>query len=206
MLKNIVDKLNFFVDINELKSYYDILQTNYSHLDWRYERCKTNIIEQWEDAAREDPANLLTHGWAIQSNLEDLTVPCPPWDISASGTRGYRNTELAFGIIDRLQRLIPNGHRWSVSVQPPGGKVSLHSDESDEMTVWIPIYTNGTVITFLDNGSELKYSLDSDGSAYLLDTNVPHFTYNSSTEDRVTIIFRINLEYIDKLLAVEGLV
>jgi len=202
----IVQKLNFIVPLEELRSYYKILKDQYDHLDWRYDRCKTDIIKQWEDAARLDPANLLTHGWAIQSNLEDLTVPCPPWDISASGTRGYRNTELAFGIIERLQGLIPNGHRWSVSVQPPGGKVSLHSDESDEMTVWIPIYTNGTVITFLNNGSELEHSLDSDGSAYLLDTNVPHFTYNSSTEDRVTIIFRINLEYIEDLLAVEGLV
>jgi hypothetical protein len=202
----IIQKLNFNIQLDELRTYYETLKTKYDHLDWRYDPCKTNIIKQWKDAAQIDPANLLTHGWAIQSNLKDLTIPCPPWDISAVNTTEYRNTELAFGIIERLQHAIPHGHRWSVSVQPPGGKVSLHSDESDEMTVWIPIYTNGAVITFVVNEKDVSYPLISDGSAYLLDTNIPHFTSNSSKEDRVTIIFRINLKYIDNLQSVKGLI
>lgn len=206
MLKNIITKLNFSVDIQELIDYYTVLKTKYSHLDWRYDQCSETIIKQWRDAASADPANLLTHGWAIQSNLKDLTIPCPPWDISILETTEYRNTELAFGIIKRLQQVIPHGHRWSVSVQPFGGKVSLHSDESDEMTVWIPIHTDGEVITFVDDDKNISYSLDSDGSAYLLDTNVPHFTCNSSKEDRVTIIFRINLKHIDNLLLVKGVI
>jgi hypothetical protein len=206
MLKNIITKLNFSVDIQELIDYYNILKTKYSHLDWSYDRCSDTIIEQWKDAAYADPANLLTHGWAIQSNLKDLSIPCPPWDISTLETTEYRNTELAFGIIERLQQAIPHGHRWSVSVQPNGGIVSLHSDESDEMTVWIPICTDGPIITFVNDGDQIEYCLPSDGGAYLLDTNIPHFTQNKSPKDRVTIIFRINLKHIDDLLSVEGVI
>jgi hypothetical protein len=205
MLENILTKLNFAVDIQELKDYYSILVTKYDHLDWSWERCGDTIVEQWKEAAYADPANLLTHGWAIQSNLKDLTVPCPPWDISTLETTEYRNTELVFGIIERLQTAIPYGYRWAVSVQPPGGKVSLHNDQEDECTVWIPIYTNGVAITFVTT-SNAEYNLESNGSAYLLDTTIPHYTYNSSKEDRVTIIFRLNNKHVNDLLSINGVI
>jgi hypothetical protein len=205
MLENILTKLKFAVDIQELKDYYNILTTKYDHLDWSWERCGDTIVEQWKEAAYADPANLLTHGWAIQSNLKDLTVPCPPWDISTLETTEYKNTELVFGIIERLQTVIPYGYRWAVSVQPSGGKVSLHSDQEDECTVWIPIYTNGVAITFVTT-SNAEYSLESNGSAYLLDTTIPHYTYNSSKEDRVTIIFRLNNKHVNDLLSINGVI
>jgi hypothetical protein len=206
MLENILTKLPFSVDIRELRAYYSTLKTKYDLLDWSWERCGDTIIEQWKEAAYSDPANLLTHGWAIQSNLKDLTVPCPPWDISTLETTEYRNTELVFGIIEKLQSAIPYGYRWAVSVQPPGGKVSLHSDQEDECTVWIPIYTDGVAITFVASDRSTGYCLESDGSSYLLDTTVPHYTQNDSEQDRVTIIFRLNKKYINELLATNGII
>lgn len=204
MAENILTKLKFSVDIKELYDYYNTLTSKFQHLNWSWEKCGNTIVEQWRDAAYEDPANLLTHGWAIQSNLKDISLPCPPWNISTLETVDYRNTELAFGIIKRLQDAIPYGYRWSVSVQPPGGKVSQHSDQEDEATVWIPIYTDGVAITFVTPDKTTGYCLNSDGSAYLLDTTVPHFTYNNSKQDRVAIIFRLNVKHLDQLLAVQG--
>lgn len=201
MIENILTKLNFSVDINELQEYYNTLNTKFQHLDWSWEKCGDTIVKQWRDAAYADPANLLTHGWAIQSNLKDISIPCPPWNISTLETVEYRNTELAFGIIERLQTAIPYGYRWAVSVQPPGGKVSLHSDQEDECTVWIPIYTEGVAITFVTSEKNTGYCLDSNGSAYLLDTTVPHFTYNDADQDRVAIIFRLKQTNINELLA-----
>jgi hypothetical protein len=203
----IVQKLNFTVLLGDLKSYYEILKNDYDHLDWSWEKCGSDIVKQWRDAAYADPANLLTHGWAIQSNLKDLSLPCPPWNISTLETVEYRNTVLAFGIIERLQQQLPFAYRWAISVQPCGGKVSLHSDQEDECTVWIPIYSTGTAITFVtsDNKNE-EYCLDSNGSAYLLDTTIPHYTYNSSAQDRVTIIFRLNTRHLPQLLEVQGLI
>ena len=206
MSEKILTRLNFSVNINELRDYYQILKTDYLHLDWSWERCGDSVVKQWRDAAYTDPANLLTHGWAIQSNLKDITLPCPPWNISTLETVEYRNTELAFGVIEQLQSTIPYGYRWAVSVQPPGGKVSLHSDQDDEVTVWIPIYTDGVAITFVTSEKNIGYCLESDGGVYLLDTTVPHYTHNSSKQDRVTIIFRLNKKYIGELLATTGVI
>jgi hypothetical protein len=206
MTENILTKLNFNVDIKELHEYYNILNTKFQHLDWSWDKCGNSVVKQWRDAAYADSANLLTHGWAIQSNLKDITLPCPPWNISTLETVEYRNTELAFGIIERLQAAIPYAYRWAVSVQMPGGKVSLHSDQEDEITVWIPIYTDGVAITFVSSEKDTGYCLESDGSSYLLDTTVPHYTYNSSKQDRVTIIFRLNKKYVNRLLATNGVI
>lgn len=200
MMPNILTPLTYRVPIAELQEYYNILVTKYQHLDWSWEKCGGDVIKQWKDAAYADPANLLTHGWAIQSNLKDITLPCPPWNISTLETVEYRNTELAFGIIETLQRSFPFAYRWAVSVQPPGGTVSLHSDQEDEYTVWIPIYTNGVAITFVTPERTTGYCLESNGSLYLLNTTIPHFTSNESQEDRVTIIFRFNKQYLDTVL------
>ena len=191
----IVQKLNFTLDIDELRQYYNTLLNDYDYLRWEWNREKDTIVDQWQTAVQKDPANLLTQGWAIQSNLKDLSIPCPPWNISTHETVEYRNTVLSFGVIEKLQQLIPYGYRWSVSLQPPSGKVSLHSDQKDELTVWIPIYTSGPVITFVTNKTEHNISLEADGSAYLLDTTIPHYTLNSSNCDRVAIIFRLNNKY-----------
>jgi len=98
-----------------------------------------------------------------------------------------------------LQDKIPFGYRWAVSVQPPGGKVTEHTDAEDEYTVWLPIHTSGPAITF-----DKEYELIADGSAYLLNTTNPHHTFNSSNEDRVTIIFRLKQDKLNDLISLEG--
>jgi hypothetical protein len=204
MVENILTKLNFSVDIKELRDYYNTINTKFQHLDWSWQKCGGDVVDQWKTAAYQDPANLLTHGWAIQSNLVDLSLPCPPWNISTHDTTEYRNTELVFGIIDRLQKKLPFAYRWSVSVQPPTGTVGLHSDQEDEYTVWIPIYTDGDAITFVTPEKTTAYSLECNGSVYLFDTTIPHFTYNGSKQDRVTIIFRLNVKHLNQLLEIQG--
>lgn len=205
MVRELLRKLNVSINTTELREYYNTVENDFPQLKWSWDQ-KDTIVKQWVDAAQADPANLLTCGFAIQSNLVDLSLPCPPWDISTHPTTAYRNTVLAFGIVKRLQELLPYGYRWAISVQPPGGKVGLHSDQTDELTVWIPIYTKGPAITFVKNDSELPIELDSDGSMYLLDTTVPHYTFNYSTENRVTIIFRLNEAHEQDILNLKGIV
>jgi len=203
-MPSLLTPLNFNVPIAELVSYYNILEEKYQHLNWSWSKCGGEVVQQWKEAAYKDDANLLTTGWAIQSNLVDLTIPCPPWNISIHPTTEYRNTELAFGIIKQLQTAIPFGYRWAVSVQPPGGKVTIHSDQEDEYTVWIPIHTNEfPAITFVSEDKHVGLNLIADGSAYLLDTTVPHYTYNAGDTIRITVIFRLNQKHKDTLLAIK---
>lgn len=204
-MEDLLVKLNFTIPVQDLQSYYNTLNEKYQHLNWSWAKCGGDIVDQWRESAYQDPANLLTHGWAIQSNLKDITIPCPPWNISIHETVDYRNTELAFGIIDQLQKAIPYGYRWAVSVQPPGGKVSLHSDQEDEYTVWIPIYSKGTAITFVSTEKTIDYCLPSDGSGYLMNTSIPHYTENTSDITRVAIIFRLNQKHKNDVLTVTNI-
>lgn len=195
--------LNFKIDINELREYYNTVVTEFDHLMWSWSRYG-NIVKQWSDAAYSNPDNLKTYGWAIQSNLKNENKVCPPWNISSDELGEYKNTSLAFGIILRLQKVIPYAYRWAISVQPPGGTVSTHTDHESEYTVWIPIYTSGPAITFINQGIIKDYQLESNGNVYLLDTTVSHYTRNDSDKDRVAIIFRLNRSNIDHLLKIVG--
>lgn len=205
MPRELMIKLGASVSIDELRKYYHSVELDFPHLKWSWDQTET-IVKQWVDAAHEDPANLLTYGFAIQSNLVDLNIPCPPWNISTLPTTDYRNTALAFGIIQRIQELIPYGYRWAISIQPPGGKVGLHSDQPDELTVWIPVYTKDSTITYVIDDKQIPIELESDGSLYLLDTTFPHYTFNHSDEHRVSIIFRLNEQYEDHIKSLRGIV
>ena len=201
---NLFTKLNLTVKIDELRQYYNIVETKFNHLRWSWDLYGNTIVKQWSDAVYNDPDNLKTYGWAIQSNLKDSTKVSPPWNISSDDTSEYYNTPIAFGIIEKLQDAIPYGYRWAISVQPPDGKVSLHSDQEDEATVWIPIHTEGVAIVFVTDEKTTGYQLESDGSLYLLDTTIPHYTYNSSNKNRVAVIFRLPRSKIAELLAITG--
>lgn len=205
MSRELLVKLDTSVNIDELRAYYHSVELEFHHLKWSWDQSET-IVKQWVDAAHEDPANLLTYGFAIQSNLVDLNIPCPPWNISTLPTTGYRNTALAFGIIQRIQELIPYGYRWAISIQPPGGKVGLHSDQQDELTVWIPVYTKGPAITYVVGDKQIPIELESDGSLYLLDTTVPHYTFNHSNENRVAIIFRLNEQHLNHIKLLKDII
>lgn len=205
MTPNILTPLNVKVNLAELRSYYDIVNTKFQHLNWSWSGNGDDVIPFWRELAYADKANLLTHGWAIQSNLKDLSIPCPPWNISTLEIVPYRNTPLAFGIVEKLQDLIPYAYRWGISVQEPCGTVSLHSDDPDDLTVWLPVHTtaDSPCITFVEDGKEIPMCLEADGRLYLFDTTVPHYTFNYTTETRVSLIFRIHKKYRTNILALQ---
>jgi len=148
----------------------------------------------------------LPYGWAIQSNLVDLTIPCPPYNISTHERCEYRNTELAFGLVTKLQNLIPYAYRWSLVVQPPTGKVSRHVDQGDEYTAHIPIYdTPGAIFKFWDHaGNRKEVGMIADGTVYLVDTIIEHETENYSNTDRIGLVFRFKRDDLPKLLELTG--
>jgi len=185
------------IHIEELRSYYSKVVTDYQHLKWSFDIGGNDIIDLWRNIMLAEPSTLLPYGWAIQSNIEDLSKPCPPYNITSHRRIGYRNTELVFGPIIKLQESYPNAYRYSISVLPPNSKVTLHSDQEDELTVWIPIYSNNEAsITFVEDDIEYPIICNDTGLGYIFDTTIPHYTINNGNSDRVAIIYRFNKKFL----------
>ena len=206
MLDHAVTKLNFIIKLDSLRDYYHTLVNEYDHLKWNWERNGTEITDEWRERMMQDQGTLLPYGWAIQSNLVDINIPCPPYNISTHERCEYRNTELAFGLVTKLQKLIPYAYRWSLVVQPPTGKVSRHVDQGDEYTAHIPIYdTPGAIFKFWDHeGNRKDVGMIADGTVYLVDTIIEHETENYSDTDRIGLVFRFKRDDLPKLLELTG--
>lgn len=207
MLDSAVTKLNFTVKLDSLKEYYETLKTKYEHLCWRWEKNGHEITKEWHDRILSNGIGCTyPYGWAIQSNLVDLSIPCPPYNISIYERTEYRNTELAFGLVTKLQELMPFTYRWSLVVQPPGGKVSRHVDQGDEYTGHIPIFdADGATFKFWDSNNNRKdFGIPADGSVYLVDTIIEHETENYGTVDRVGLVFRFKRKDLPTLLNLTG--
>lgn len=203
MLDTAVTKLNFTVGLDALRNYYDILKNSYEHLCWRWTKNGHEITEEWHDRIISNGIGCTyPYGWAIQSNLVDLSIPCPPYNISIYERTEYRNTELAFGLVTKLQSLMPYTYRWSLVVQPPGGKVSRHVDQGDEYTGHIPIFdAPGATFKFYDeNDNQRNFEISANGSVYLIDTIIQHETENFGDTDRVGLIFRFKRDRLLELL------
>lgn len=207
MKDNLLTILNFKVDTKELTEYYNTINDNFQHFKWNFEVGGDTITDEWRQRMTAEPATLLPYGWAIQSNIPDLNEPCPPYNITTHERVEYRNTSMAFGIITKLQEIMPYAYRWSISVQPPGGKVSMHSDQEDEYTIWIPIHGDSSAnITYVIDGVNYPLVLPPTGNLYLLDTTYSHYTINTGHMDRVAIIFRINQRHTIKLINIKGII
>ena len=206
MLANAVTRLHFSVKLDSLREYYHTLVNNYDHLKWSWDRHGNEITQEWRERMMLDQSTLLPYGWAIQSNLVDPTVPCPPYNISTHPRCEYRNTELAFGLVTNLQTLMPYTYRWSLVVQPAGGKVSRHVDQGDEYTGHIPIYeAKKAVFKFWDlQGNRKDFTMAADGGVYLVDTIIDHETENYDVDDRVGLVFRFKRDMLPELLKLQG--
>lgn len=198
-------KLDFFVPHSELVTYYNELEENCEHLKWSWNKCKNDIKSEWQERMLTIPGANLGWGWGIQSNIIDTTVPTPPYNISTHTLCEYRNTELAKDFVLRLQEHMPYAFRWGLFVQPPGGTVPRHTDQDDEITVHIPIHwPNEAVFEIYYDSGPVTITFPANGHAYLLDTIIPHATFNRSNQNRVGIVFRLKRDKVDELLQLKG--
>ena len=204
MFQNYFLKLNCRVDLDELANYYNTVNSEYQDLKWTWDKNGHEITQQWRERMMSEPGTLLQSGWAIQSNLVDDSIPCPPYNVSIHPTREYRNTKLAFGIIERMQQLMPNTYRWSLITQPPGGKVAKHVDQGDEYTAHIPLFWDKDAVFVCGEDEDTIVTFPPTGEIYILDTTVPHYTENRSSAERVGVIFRFNHAELPNLLALTG--
>jgi len=207
MLDNAITKLNFTVNLDSLREYYHTLINDYEHLRWAWDKNGKEITEEWYDRIISNGIGCTyPYGWAIQSNLIDKSIPCPPYNISIHPRGLYEDTELMFGLVKKLKDMMPYTFRWSMVVQPPEGKVSRHVDAGDQYTAHIPIYeAPKAVFKFWDENETRKdFTFNADGSVYLVDTIISHETENYSDTDRVGLVFRFFRKDLPKLQKIVG--
>lgn len=198
--------LDLYIDQSELNEYFSIVETKFDHLKWTYEKCKDNVSDKWHEIFRAGLGNHLYAGWSIVTNLSDGEI-CPPLNESITKTRldSFRNTELSFGIVKKLQEKIPFAYKWAIMVQPPGGRVFKHDDRGEYIThIMIKTDPDATYTFYKSPEESHTFSLPVNGSLNTLNVNLKHETQNLGQQDRISLIFVIKQEDLPKLEALHG--
>lgn len=197
-------KLDFYADIEELREFYGIISTKYAHLKW----IATEQQQYIKPEAYFDPNIDLTKmasGWGLQHFLHDRSVLCPPWNVIEKKPAPQVNSEMIFGIAQRILDKIPMAYRLGISVTPGGNYIESHTD--DAWHVHFPIYSPPkSYFTWDDeNNQPVTWKhYDDDGSAWALNTQCMHSVKNQDTTDRVHIFFSVKVEDIPELLKIKG--
>lgn len=194
----IVTKLNFKIDINELKECYKTLQIDYKNQHRTWDK---NYIHLDSDAKQvcASPENTIFHGWPLQSNMKDPKI-MPSILKSKHPQVPWYNTCLMFGVMQKLYEKMPFAYRWTLFVLPPGGKIARHVDKN-QYVILIPIEWGKEAVFNFDDTS---YTFDANGDAYLLDVEVPHDTANFSNKDRVNLNARIDRDQLENIMGITG--
>lgn len=172
---------NIHFSMQELIEYYDIVVSKFDQLQW--------TVPSGVDTKTHSVSKM--YSWAIQSNLNDPTVPCPPYHIDGidnviESDQFNVPTKLIFGFAEKLIHAFPNVRQTSIAGHPPGTKIDLHSDNDEFLKIHIPIKTNPNAwFCFEDE----KFNLEV-GSAYMVNTSILHGTDNLGSTDRVHLIFK----------------
>lgn len=205
---NRVTKLNVIVDLNQLRDYYKILVENYQHKKFVHSEQKnyikreaytTDQIDEFGENVEHD-LNRMPHGWSIQSYLPDENRICAPWNVLTKNPVPEWNTELYFGIAEKIAEKFPMGYRMGISLSYPGSYIPTHVDES--WHVHIPIYSPKKAYFDFDDVGE-RHNLEA-GSIYLVDTTQMHSVHNEDIEDRPHLLFSVKAEDVESVLAITG--
>jgi hypothetical protein len=183
MYKNfLVKELDINFNLEYALEYLNILESKFNHLRWNVE----DEINSVRDADLQDSIKGV-YGWGIQSNLEDLNAPCPPYNIHKNSSDVYRNTPLVFGFAEQLLQMFPSARQLSIAAHPPGTKIRTHTDTDTWLKIHIPlISTENSWFIFDDKKFYMK-----PGKMYLVNTSVPHSTNNEGTDTRIHLFFKV---------------
>lgn len=181
----LIKELDIKFDFNELLEYIATVERDYQHLKWTPSEENLKSIDNYEQHKYQG-----LYGWGIQSNLEDLSQPCPPYDVHKNSSDTYRDTELMFGFASKLKQLFPFMRQLGIAGHPPGVKIAEHIDNDQYVKIHIPVTVNPqSNFTFYNH----KFVMEP-GKMYLVNTTEAHGTNNLGNTDRVHIILKLPTE------------
>ena len=179
-------------DLNELIDYYNILERDYQHLKWTFK-------DDVEDADKGHKHEGI-FGWGIQSNLTDLSKPCPPYDIHKERTKEYKDTELVFGFAKKIIDFFPGVRQLGIAGHPNGVEIMQHVDTDEYYKIHIPIITNSEAYFIY---GDTKYVM-TPGKMYFVETEEMHGTCNSGETTRVHMLFKCHRSTISDVKTIKG--
>jgi len=178
----LVKPLEISFNLDQALDYLRTLESKFTHLRWDAD----DNLDTVNDAEYQDNITGV-YGWGIQSNLADLTKPCPPYNIHKEHTNEYRNTPLVFGFAEWLLEQFPYARQMSIAAHPPGTMIRTHVDTDTWFKIHIPLTsTDNSYFVFADEKFTMK-----PGKMYLVNTAVPHSTSNEGESTRIHLFFKI---------------
>lgn len=207
----LVEKLNFTVNVDEIRAYFKTLQDDHNARFW----AARENLEQIADGAREsfkdhnEGKEIDVAGWAIQRWENEAKVMAPhPNILKGFNTNVYEQkiedvqgqTPMLFGIAQRILDLFPEASRMALSVITHGTVLKRHNDENFLWRVHLPIYSEPGSVWITEEG-ETHMEV---GSAYLCDTREFHSVRNDSGAVRVHLLFALPESSLEKLKSIIG--
>ena len=157
----LIKELDISFNHKELIEYVETLEKDFQHLKWMPNEENLKTIKDYE---KHNYTGL--YGWGIQSNLEDLSIPCPPYDVHKNGSIVYRDTELMFGFALKLKQLFPGIRQLGITAHPANVRIAEHIDNTEYIKIHIPVTANPqSYFTFGD-----KQFVMEPGKMYLVNT------------------------------------
>lgn len=190
----LVKELDILFHFNELETYLDDLEKSYQYLKWT-----SDLKESVNDHNKHNIDGI--YGWGIQSNLPDLEMPCPPYNIHKKGSDDYKDTKLVFNFAKKIRKIFPFSRQLSISAHPPGTKINLHVDTESYLKIHIPIKSNNKSYFFFEKE---KFVL-TPGKIYLVNTSKMHGTVNEGDTFRIHLFFKVPVDKIGKVLELREL-
>lgn len=183
---------NVKFNYNELLNYYNQIVNDFQYLKW----APDGSIDELDHSVKG------IYSWAIQSNYIDPNIPCPPYHIDSKSefidpTNSFSiPTKLVFGFGKKIVDSLPKVRQTGIVGHPPGTKIQLHPDNDEFIKIHFPILTNPNAWFFYEDE---RFNLEI-GSAYLVNTILPHGTFNEGNTDRVHLICKIPTQLLDEIL------
>ena len=190
----LVKELDINFSFADLEQYFENVENNYNYLKW------TSELKE-ETSGYQKHSIDGVYGWGIQSNLDDLNIPCPPYNVAKNGTDDYRDTALVFGFANKIRTKLPYSRQLSIAAHPPGTKINLHTDSDTYVKVHIPISTNDNAYF---NFEDQQFVLQP-GKMYLVNTNALHGTSNEGDSYRTHLFFKIPADKVNEIIEMKTL-
>ena len=185
----------FDVDVDKIQKWYYDLERAFS--DWKFVIGENHHVWQFPIIDPEaktghylpDDAAYYTLCW----NNDDIGPKpfeqgCakPEYRDNDNDKLNPRKCFTGYGL-DLVKKLPFRSKKWLVTIHTPGTKLITHQDSPDKIRVHIPIYTNQNSNWIIDGD---HYHM-TPGSAYLVNTTLPHGVENAGTSDRIHLYGKV---------------